>query len=133
MDIKYISPRYLLLRFVASLTVLLALSNTDIGFRTLEIRQIFIFTLLEIAFFAILMMLFYMIMVQYLLDKEKIALMQALGYRLGAYLVSGLSFWLTSFIFKQKIIWILWLIMEIGTKLTQWLFAPKKRRNQHGR
>ena len=79
------------------------------------------------------MMLFYMIMVQYLLDKEKIALMQALGYRLGAYLVSGLSFWLTSFIFKQKIIWILWLIMEIGTKLTQWLFAPKQRRNQHGR
>ena len=133
MDIKYISPRYLLLRFVASLTVLLALSSTDIGFRTLEIRQIFIFTLLEIAFFAILMMLFYMIMVQYLLDKEKIALMQALGYRLGAYLVSGLSFWLTSFIFKQKIIWILWLIMEIGTKLTQWLFAPKQRRNQHGR
>ena len=133
MDIKYISPRYLLLRFVASLTVLLALSNTDIGFRTVEIRQIFSFTLLEIAFFAILMMLFYMIMVQYLLDKEKIALMQALGYRLGAYLVSGLSFWLTSFIFKQKIIWILWLIMEIGTKLTQWLFAPKQRRNQHGR
>ncbi len=133
MDIKYISPRYLLLRFVASLTVLLALSNTDIGFRTLEIRQIFIFTLLEIAFFAILMMLFYMIMVQYLLDKEKIALMQALGYRLGAYLVSGLSFWLTSFIYKQKIIWILWLIMEIGAKLTQWLFAPKQRRNQHGR
>ena len=133
MDIKYISPRYLLLRFVASLTVLLALSNTDIGFRTLEIRQIFIFTLLEIAFFAILMMLFYMIMVQYLLDKEKIALMQALGYRLGAYLVSGLSFWLTSFIFKQKIIWILWLSMEIGAKLTQWLFAPKQRRNQHGR
>ena len=133
MDIKYISPRYLLLMFVASLTVLLALSNTDIGFRTLEIRQIFIFTLLEIAFFAILMMLFYMIMVQYLLDKEKIALMQALGYRLGAYLVSGLSFWLTSFIFKQKIIWILWLIMEIGAKLTQWLFAPKQRRNQHGR
>ena len=133
MDIKYISPRYLLLRFVASLTVLLALSNTDIGFRTLEIRQIFIFTLLEIAFFAILMMLFYMIMVQYLLDKEKIALIQAVGYRLGAYLVSGLSFWLTSFIFKQKIIWILWLIMEIGVKLTQGLFAPKQRRNQHGR
>ena len=133
MDIKYISPRYLLLRFVARLTVLLALSNTDIGFRTLEIRQIFIFTLLEIAFFAILMMLFYMIMVQYLLDKEKIALMQALGYHLGVYLVSGLSFWLTSFIFKQKIIWILWLIMEIGAKLTQWLFAPKQRRNQHGR
>lgn len=133
MDIKYISPRYLLLRFVASLTVLLALSNTDIGFRTLEIRQIFIFTLLEIAFFAILMMLFYMIMVQYLLDKEKIALMQALEYRLGAYLVSGLSFWLASFIFKQKIIWILWLIMEIGVKLTQWLFAPKQRGNQHGR
>lgn len=132
MDIKNISPRALFQRFVATLLVLLALSNTSIGFKNLHLNQLFIFSLLDVILFSILMMLFYVIMLQYLKDKAKIKFSQALLYQLGIYFMSLVSFLLASLIYKQGVYLLLWILIELCVRLTQWLLVPK-RRNQYGR
>lgn len=132
MDIKNISPRALFQRFVATLLVLLALSNTSIGFKNLHLNQLFIFSLLDVILFSILMMLFYVIMLQYLKGQAKIKFSQALLYQLGIYFMSLVSFLLASLIYKQGVYLLLWILIELCVRLTQWLLVPK-RRNQHGR
>lgn len=127
MNIKHLSPQSLWLRFVISLGVLWALGDRLV----LDWIDRFFLALLESVLFSILLMLFYMIMVQYLYRKTDLSLGQILVWRGGEELMSLVGWLLAWLAFGTPWSWELlvdWLLREIVVWLARWLIRPGRRR-----
>lgn len=133
MDIKRLSPQNLFLRFVATLLVWMIFSMTDSVFLDKNLSSYFVLSLVMVIIFSILMMLFYIVMVQYFMKKDKPQLLEALFYRSGSWLCSLCSVMLVFWLFKIKISGLVllafWVVVELVVYLAQWLFGSKRRRD----
>lgn len=126
MDIKQIMPRQLFIRFVVTFLIILM-------FIQQPLKSLFLWALLEVVIFSILMVLFDVIMVQYLERKDQLNFFEAVVCRYSHLLVSFVSYLviyqMTHSLLKLVL---LWGLNEVAVGLAQWLFVPK-RGKEHAR
>ena len=132
MDIKRLSPQNLFLRFLVTFLIILLMNMRE----SASLESLFIFSLAEVFIFSILMMLFYLIMVQYLMKKSKLRFTEALVCRFANWPINLICLGFMSCIFRLSwslsVMLITWLLCESAVYLAQKLLGPQ-RRSEDGR
>ena len=133
MDVRKLSVQSLFIRTVTLFFVAMAMKMTGVAFATLAYLDLFTFCVIQVVIFSLLLVIFYMIMVQYLMKKTEIPLFAALLAKAGSWAIGAVSLIATLYLFTIFETWgqtiLLWLAGEIAVLLAQWLMPG--RRNRH--